>query len=129
MAVTMMMTTVENRVAIVLHRLTCPEIEKVRTAPQQFPLWVMVRVLKLKYENVPKWDGNVDTIVRWMLKINDIARESEVVFQQLGRVVPKRLEGAAEVWYWSLPVNYRSEVEKNWDTLRQAFATYFLNRK
>ncbi|KAJ7120349.1 hypothetical protein C8R44DRAFT_623658, partial [Mycena epipterygia] len=85
--------------------------------------------LKLKYENVPKWDGNVDTIIRWMLKINDIARESEIVFQQLGRVVPKRLEGEAEVWYWSLPIKYRSEIEQDWDTLRKAFSTYFLNRK
>ncbi|KAF8139138.1 hypothetical protein K438DRAFT_1533132, partial [Mycena galopus ATCC 62051] len=85
--------------------------------------------LKLKYDSVPKWDGNVDTIIRWMLKINDIARESQVVFQQLGRIVPKRLEGSAEIWYWSLPIKYRSEIEENWDTLRQAFATYFLNRK
>ncbi|KAJ6454793.1 hypothetical protein C8R45DRAFT_1111727 [Mycena sanguinolenta] len=84
---------------------------------------------KLKFDAVPKWDGNVDTIIRWMLKVNDIARESQLVFQQLGRVVPKRLEGAAEIWYWSLPIKYRSEIEQNWDTLRQAFSTYFLNRK
>jgi hypothetical protein len=64
-----------------------------------------------------------------MLKINDIARESSTVFRQLGRVVPKRLEGDAEIWYWSLPTNYRAEIEKDWDTLRKAFATYFLNRK
>jgi hypothetical protein len=55
--------------------------------------------LKLKYENVPTWDGNTDTIIRWMLKINDIARESSTVFRQLGRIVPKRLEGSAEIWY------------------------------
>jgi hypothetical protein len=85
--------------------------------------------LKLKYDNVPTWDGNTDTIVRWLLKINDIARESSTVFRQLGRVVPKRLEGEAEVWYWSLPIAYRSEIEKDWDTLRKAFSTYYMNRK
>lgn len=58
-----------------------------------------------------------------------MARESTTVFQQLGRVVPRRLEGQAEVWYWSLPIQYRSEIEQNWDTLRHAFTTYFLNRK
>lgn len=68
-------------------------------------------------------------IMRWMLKINDIAQESELVFQQLGRVVHKRLEGAAEIWYWSLPIKYRVEIEENWDTLRKVFARYFLNRK
>jgi hypothetical protein len=57
-----------------------------------------------------------------MLKINDIAQESELVFQQLGRVVHKQLEGAAEIWYWSLPIKYRVEIEENWDTLRKVFA-------
>ena len=51
---------------------------------------------KLKYENVPKWDGNVDTIIRWMLTISDIVRESTTGFRQLGRIVPKWLEGEAE---------------------------------
>ncbi|KAF8202748.1 hypothetical protein K438DRAFT_1580944, partial [Mycena galopus ATCC 62051] len=85
--------------------------------------------VKLKYDSVPKWDGNVDTIIRWIMKVNNIARESATVFQQLGRAVPKRLEGDAEIWYWSLPIAYRSEIEKNWDTLKQAFSTYYLNRK
>ncbi|KAJ7148468.1 hypothetical protein C8R43DRAFT_1129106 [Mycena crocata] len=85
--------------------------------------------LKLKYDTVPTWDGNTDTIIRWLLKINDIARESTTVFRQLGRVVPKRLEGKAEIWYWSLPIAYRAEIEENWDTLCKAFSTYFLNRK
>lgn len=84
---------------------------------------------KLKMENVPKWDGNTDNIVRWFAKVNDIARESLTVFKQLGRIVPKRLEGSAEIWYWSLPLNYRTEIEANWDTLKLAFATYFMNRK
>ncbi|KAF7372967.1 TY3B-TY3B protein [Mycena sanguinolenta] len=85
--------------------------------------------LKLKYENVPKWDGNTDTIMRWFLKVTDLAKESETVFKQLGRVVPKRLEGDAEVWYWSLPDDYRTEIEQDWDSLRDAFATYYLNRR
>ncbi|KAF8160460.1 hypothetical protein K438DRAFT_1985717 [Mycena galopus ATCC 62051] len=91
------------------------------------PLTQMILVLDvLKYDNVPTWDGNADTIVRWLLKINDIARESSTVFKQLGRVVPKRLTGEAEVWYWSLPMAYRSEIEQDWDTLRKAFSTYYI---
>ncbi|KAJ7652816.1 hypothetical protein DFH06DRAFT_1418481 [Mycena polygramma] len=83
---------------------------------------------KLKAENVPKWDGNVDTIVRWILKVNDLARESRTVWRQLGRIAPRRLEGEAETWYWSLPKTYRVTIEANWDTLRTAFMTYFMNR-
>jgi hypothetical protein len=73
--------------------------------------------LKLKPENVPKWNGDVDTIIRWMLKVNNLARRSDTVHRQLGQVVPQRLEGMAETWYWSLPVSYRDEIEQNWDTL------------
>ncbi|KAK7059402.1 hypothetical protein R3P38DRAFT_3522434 [Favolaschia claudopus] len=83
---------------------------------------------KLKTENVPAWDGNVDTIVRWILKVNDIARESSTVWRQLGRIAPRRLQGEAETWYWSLPKAYRNTIEANWDTLRNAFMTYFMNR-
>jgi hypothetical protein len=83
---------------------------------------------KLKAENIPKWDGNVDTIVRWILKVNDLARESKTVWRQLGRIAPRRLEGDAETWYWSLPKTYRDAIEVNWDALRNAFMTYFMNR-
>lgn len=73
--------------------------------------------LKLKVQDVPTWDGNTDIIIRWMNKVTDISQDSPKVFQQLGKVVPKRLEGAAEVWYYSLPSSYRSEIEANWDTM------------
>lgn len=85
--------------------------------------------LKLKFENVPKWDGNTDTIVRWLSKVNNIARMSPTVFAQLGAIVPRRLEGTAETWYWSLPIDYRDAIEQNWDTLRGCISSYYMNQK
>jgi hypothetical protein len=85
--------------------------------------------LKLKFESVPKWDGNTDTIVRWLSKVNNLARMSSTIFTQLGAVVPHRLEGTAETWYWSLPIDYRDSIEKNWDTLRNCISSYYMNRK
>nr|GAT59874.1 TY3B-TY3B protein [Mycena chlorophos] len=85
--------------------------------------------LKLKSESIPRFDGNVDNIVRWMLKVNNIARRSVTAHRQLGSMVPQRLEGDTESWYWSLPGEYRDEIEENWDTLRAAFRKYFMNRK
>ncbi|KAJ3501012.1 hypothetical protein NLJ89_g9533 [Agrocybe chaxingu] len=82
---------------------------------------------KLKFESVPKWDGNTDTLPRWIIKVTNLALMSDTVYEQLGRVVPRRLEGAAEVWYWSLPVDYRDEIEENWDTLKDAITEYYLN--
>ncbi|KAK0216705.1 hypothetical protein EDD85DRAFT_962097 [Armillaria nabsnona] len=48
---------------------------------------------KLKMGDVPTWDGNPDTIVTWILKVNDIASMSDSVFKDLGCFIPKRLQG------------------------------------
>ncbi|KAJ7109759.1 hypothetical protein C8R43DRAFT_962468 [Mycena crocata] len=84
---------------------------------------------KLKYDTVPTWDGDTDVIMKWLAKVNNISTKSETVFQQLGQVVPNRLTGNAEVWYWSLPVDYRGIVEENWDTLKEAIVTFYINRQ
>lgn len=85
--------------------------------------------LKLKIESVPKWDGNTDNIIKWFARINDIATLSETIREQLGRVVPKRLEGPAETWYFSLPTEHRKKIEKDWDSLKEALGTYYMNRR
>lgn len=85
--------------------------------------------IKLKPESVPKWDGNTDTLVRWLLKVNNLALMSKTIFEQLGQIVPRRLEGSAEIWYWSLPEYYRMNVEKNWDTMKEAISDFYMNRK
>jgi len=80
--------------------------------------------VKFKLENIPKWDGDTDTLVRWLTKVNNLARLSPAIFQQLGAIVPRRLEGAAEVWYWSQPESHRDAVEENWDTLKGCITSY-----
>ena len=85
--------------------------------------------LKLKLENIPEWDSNTNDIVRWMTKVSDLAKESTTIFKQLGRLVPKRFKGSAELWYFSLPVKYWQEYEQDWETLCTAIAAYFMNRK
>ncbi|KAJ7133955.1 hypothetical protein C8R43DRAFT_1205891 [Mycena crocata] len=87
----------------------------------------LVEIQELKYDTVPTWDGDTDVIMKWLAKVNNISTKSETVFQQLGQVVPNRLTGNAEVWYWSLPVDYRGIVEENWDTLKEAIVTFYIN--
>jgi len=58
---------------------------------------------KLKLSNVPTWNGNTDTIILWLSKVNNLAQYSKKIHDQLGSIVPWRLEGVAENWYWSLP--------------------------
>ena len=44
--------------------------------------------LKLKPETVLQWDGNADTLARWLNKINRLADGSVDVHQELGKIVP-----------------------------------------
>ena len=84
---------------------------------------------KLKLSDVPQWDGNTDTIILWLSKINNLARYSAKIHDQLGSIVPRRLQGAAEGWYWSLPLSYRNKIEVSWTTLKAAISRYYMNRK
>jgi hypothetical protein len=66
--------------------------------------------------------------MKWLAKVNNIAMESLTVFRQLGRIVPNKLIGAAEIWYWSLPLDYHASIEVNWDTLKEAIVAFYINR-
>ncbi len=45
-------------------------------------------------------------LATWLIKLDDLAKWSAKVWIQLGKLVPKRLTGSADHWYWSLPVSY-----------------------
>lgn len=83
---------------------------------------------RLKVDIIPTWDGNIDDLGRWMLKINRLSERSPTVFQQLGVLVPTRLSGTADTWYYSLGVDTRQRIEQDWGTLREAIGNYFMNR-
>ncbi|KAI5885666.1 uncharacterized protein SCHCODRAFT_02718591, partial [Schizophyllum commune H4-8] len=81
--------------------------------------------MKLKISDVPAWNGSEETIAKWISKINALSRESKTIFKQLGIVVPKRLTGSAEAWFWSLEEAYRAEICQDWSSLRHAIASYY----
>ncbi|PBK86329.1 hypothetical protein ARMGADRAFT_904975, partial [Armillaria gallica] len=68
---------------------------------------------KLKLADVPTWDGNGDTIVAWMWKIDDLSAWSDKVFKS----------------YFSLPMAHHEILEEDWDTMREAIAAFYMNRK
>ena len=43
-------------------------------------------------------------------------------------LVPTRLTGSAEVWYYSQSVETRDRVKRDWSTLRAAIGEYYMNR-
>lgn len=84
--------------------------------------------IKLKPEIIPEWDGDPDTLALWILKINALSFRSDIIHEQLGEFVPTQLKNEAETWYYSLPADYRVQVEENWDTLKDAIGSYYMNR-
>lgn len=84
--------------------------------------------LKLKPDIIPEWDGNPDTLTLWIFKINALSNRSDTIHEQLGEFVPLRLKKEAEIWYYSLPSAYRTHIESNWDTLKDAIGAYYMNR-
>ncbi|KAL0057035.1 hypothetical protein AAF712_016343 [Marasmius tenuissimus] len=85
--------------------------------------------MKLKFENVPTWDGNTENIMQWINEVNDLARHNDEVRIQLGSIVPRRLTSTAKRWYYSLPREHRSDLEKDWRFLREEIAGFYMNWK
>src|SRR6202043_1842524 len=83
---------------------------------------------KLRASDIPEWNGNPDTLAKWLKRVTQISERSYHVFRQLGSLVPQRLTESAEVWCWSIPVKKRREIEADWGTLRQAIRSYYMNR-
>ncbi|KAE9388991.1 hypothetical protein BT96DRAFT_1071730 [Gymnopus androsaceus JB14] len=85
--------------------------------------------MRLKFDAVPTWDGDTNTIVKWINKVNDLAKYSSDLRKQLGSVVPRRLEGSASMWFYSLPKDHRNFLERDWRNLREEIASYYMNRR
>jgi len=83
--------------------------------------------MKLKPETVPTWDGNENTLARWMEKVGQLANISPDIFKKLGKIVPRRLTHSMETWYYSISSKDRQLMEQNWGTLKTAIADYWMN--
>ena len=83
--------------------------------------------MKLKPETVPTWDGNKDTLSRWVDKVRQLADTSPNIFKELGKIVPRRLTNSVETWYYSIPPKDCLPMELDWGTLKTAIANYWMN--
>lgn len=85
--------------------------------------------LKLRVELIEEWDGDIDTIIDWFESVNALASRSDVVFTQLGELVPTHLRKKAKSWWMSLPQARRALAMQNWSTLRKCIAKYYMGRQ
>ena len=82
---------------------------------------------KLKTDDIPEWDGNPDTLLRWIKKVQEIANRSAYCHEQIGLLAPARFKGRADQWYRFLEPGYKQQIQTDWDTLRVAVSRHFLN--
>lgn len=84
---------------------------------------------KLKVsEHIPKWDGNPDKLAEWITKLNELADRSDYVYVQLGDLAPLQFTDEAEDWWYSHSPAWKQQTSTNWDTLKDALMTHFLNQ-
>ncbi|KAK0209948.1 hypothetical protein IW262DRAFT_1281010 [Armillaria fumosa] len=84
---------------------------------------------KLKFSDLPTWNGNTSTLISWLRKIDEFSYWSNAINTQLGKIIPTRLTDSAEKWYYSLPTEHRKDIKSDWDSLRAAIAAYYMNWK
>jgi len=73
------------------------------------------------------WNGDENSILSWIRKVNFISQRSEQVFEELGQMIPLRLEGRASQWFFSLPADQQQQFQWDWNTIKFAIAHYFMN--
>jgi hypothetical protein len=82
--------------------------------------------MKLELEMVLTWDGNENTLTRWIEKVRQLANTSPDIFKELGKVV-QRFANSAETWYYSIPPKDQQLMEQDWGILKTAIADYWMN--
>src|ERR1700761_2579278 len=82
--------------------------------------------LKLKQEMIPDWDGNEDTLLHWIHKVNSLASRSPVVAEQLGNIIPFKLKGEADNYWCSLPKAIQERAIRSWYDMRNLLSDYFM---
>jgi len=84
---------------------------------------------KIKISNVPKWDGNGDTILEWLDKLNHLAYRNQSLYYDLGQIAPLRLTDAAEWWFHALEPQMQNYAQESRGSLKIAISTYFMNQQ
>lgn len=83
--------------------------------------------MKIKFSDVPTWDGNGDTILDWLDDLNLIANLSQSVYNDLGLIAPLRLTDAAKRWFNALDPPQQRCAQQNWGSFKLAVSAYFMN--
>ena len=72
---------------------------------------------RLRWDNIPEWDGDGDTALTWLRGVERIAEMGPDVSGLLGKLVPQRLKGRVGDWFSSQSPEVRAQATESWDHL------------
>ena len=84
---------------------------------------------KIKISDIPEWDGNRDTILEWLDKLNHISYRNQNIYYDLGIIAPLRLTDAAQRWFNALAPHIQRHIQQDWGEFKLAISTYFMNQQ
>jgi hypothetical protein len=83
---------------------------------------------KYKVTDVPTWDGDDETLLTWLETLDQLADQSQNIFDELGRVLPQRLLSRAREWFYAHSRAQQEYIQTSWQTFKVAISTHFMNR-
>ena len=86
--------------------------------------------LKLKPESVLQWDRNLDTLARWISRINCLMHNTPEIEALGKKIVPQRSINFSKTWYYySILVAEGIRIEEIWTTsgIERSILEYWMN--
>ncbi|KAJ7603596.1 hypothetical protein FB45DRAFT_1014153 [Roridomyces roridus] len=86
--------------------------------------------VKLKLGDLPAWDGNHDTAIKYFTDVAEVASLGGTVPQLLGHWLGARLveESPVQVWYSSLPGHQKARMKSHWIVFLQVIKEEWLGQ-
>jgi hypothetical protein len=86
--------------------------------------------VKLKLADLPSWDGEHDTAVKYFFDVSQKASLGGMIPELLGQWLGMRLEegSAVQAWYAGLPGDKQSEMRRHYIFFLQAIKEHYLGR-
>ena len=82
---------------------------------------------KISIGAIPQWDGNLTTMIDYIMEIALLACLSKRIFKKIGQIAPIRWTGSAKGWWMMLPQADQAYFSQDWECLVTGMRDHFMN--
>ncbi|THV04114.1 hypothetical protein K435DRAFT_607199, partial [Dendrothele bispora CBS 962.96] len=83
---------------------------------------------KINLSLIPQWDGKGDTLVDYLVTMNELAEKGTHLSQDLATWASEGWSGDVKNWWLSHSPETRTYLRTNWTTLLEGICDYFMNQ-